>query len=34
MGGYEQNPVPWAENGIPEGFHFTLLDPDWDHFGP
>ena len=19
-------------HGIPEGFHFTLLDPDWDHF--
>ncbi len=34
MGGYEQNPIPWAEAGIPEGFHFTLLDPDWDHFGP
>jgi 4-methylaminobutanoate oxidase (formaldehyde-forming) len=34
MGGYEENPVPWAENGIPNGFHFTLLDPDWDHFGP
>ncbi len=34
MGGYEQNPVPWAEDGIPEGFHFALLDPDWDHFGP
>ncbi len=34
MGGYEQNPVPWAEDGIPDGFHFTLLDPDWDHFGP
>ena len=34
MGGYEPNPVPWAHDGIPEGFHFTLLDPDWDHFGP
>ena len=34
MGGYEQNPVPWAEDGIPAGFHFTLLDPDWNHFGP
>jgi sarcosine dehydrogenase len=32
MGGYERNPRPWAEDGIPEGFHFTLLDPDWDHF--
>jgi 4-methylaminobutanoate oxidase (formaldehyde-forming) len=26
--------VPWAENGIPDGFHFTLLDTDWDHFAP
>jgi 4-methylaminobutanoate oxidase (formaldehyde-forming) len=34
MGGYEPNPIPWAENGIPEGFHFTLLDNDWDHFEP
>ncbi len=32
MGGYEPNPIPWAENGIPEGFSFSLLDPDWDHF--
>jgi 4-methylaminobutanoate oxidase (formaldehyde-forming) len=32
MGGYEPDPKPWAERGIPEGFHFTLLDPDWDHF--
>ena len=32
MGGYEPNPLPWAEEGIPEGFHFTLLDGDWDHF--
>ncbi|MCP3987145.1 MAG: FAD-dependent oxidoreductase [bacterium] len=32
MGGYEPNPMPWAQDGIPEGFHFTLLDPDFDHF--
>jgi sarcosine dehydrogenase len=32
MGGYEPDPKPWAEGGIPDGFHFTLLDPDWDHF--
>ena len=32
MGGYEPDPVPWAERGIPEGFHFALLQPDWDHF--
>ena len=32
MGGYEPNPVPWAVDGIPEGFHYTLLDSDFDHF--
>ncbi|MBT4932142.1 MAG: GcvT family protein [Rhodospirillaceae bacterium] len=32
MGGYEPNPIPWAEDGIPEGFNFSLLDSDWDHF--
>lgn len=32
MGGYEPDPIPWAIGGIPEGFHFSLLDPDWDHF--
>jgi sarcosine dehydrogenase len=34
MGGYEPNPIPWAQNGIPDGFNFTLLDNDWDHFEP
>jgi len=34
MGGYEPNPIPWAENGIPENFQFSLLNPDWDHFEP
>ncbi len=32
MGGYEPNPIPWAVDGIPEGFHFTLLEDNWDHF--
>ena len=32
MGGYEPNPIPWASEGIPEGFHFSLLDSDFDHF--
>ncbi len=32
MGGYEPNPIAWAEQGIPEGFNFTLLDSNWDHF--
>ncbi|MCB1492669.1 MAG: GcvT family protein, partial [Rhodobiaceae bacterium] len=34
MGGYEPNPKPWAVDGIPDGFHFTLLDSDFDHFEP
>ncbi len=34
MGGYEQNPIPWAENGIPDGFHFSLLESNWSHFEP
>lgn len=32
MGGYEQNPIPWAKDGIPTGFHYTLLDSNYDHF--
>jgi 4-methylaminobutanoate oxidase (formaldehyde-forming) len=32
-GGYEPNPKPWATSGIPEGFHFTTLPPDLDHYG-
>jgi 4-methylaminobutanoate oxidase (formaldehyde-forming) len=32
MGGYEPDPKPWAEEGIPPGFSFSLLDPDFDHF--
>lgn len=34
MGGYEPNPIPWAVDGIPEDFHFSLLDSDFDHFEP
>jgi sarcosine dehydrogenase len=34
MGGYEPDPLDWAKDGIPEGFHWTLLDADWDHFQP
>ena len=34
MGGYEPNPKPWAEQGLPERFEFQLLDEDWDHFEP
>ena len=32
MGGYEPDPKPWAVNGIPSGFHYTLLECDFDHF--
>ncbi|WP_050526436.1 GcvT family protein [Pseudorhodobacter aquimaris] len=32
MGGYEPNPIPWANNGIPKGFHYSLLDSNFDHF--
>jgi sarcosine dehydrogenase len=34
MGGYEPNPIPWALDGIPAGFHFALLDSNSDHFEP
>ena len=32
MGGYEPDPVSWAEDGIHDDFHFSLLPPDWDQF--
>ena len=32
MGGYEPNPLSWAEEGIPANFNGTLLPPDWEHF--
>ena len=32
MGGYEPNPKPWATAGVPGGFNFKLLEPDYDHF--
>ncbi|MEQ8922042.1 MAG: FAD-dependent oxidoreductase [Roseovarius sp.] len=32
MGGYEPNPIPWAVDGIPEGFHYSLLDSNYEHF--
>ncbi len=34
MGGYEPNPMTWAENGIPAGFEFQLLENDLEHFEP
>ncbi|QFR31816.1 FAD-dependent oxidoreductase [Ancylobacter sp. TS-1] len=33
-GGYEPNPIPWAQKGIPDGFHFSLLQENWEHFEP
>jgi len=32
MGGYERNGIPWAVNGVDNGFISQLLDPDFDHF--
>ena len=34
MGGYEPNPIPWAEDGFPEGFEFQLLPNNLEHFEP
>ncbi len=34
MGGYEPDPIPWAAEGLPDGFHFSLLDVDVGHFEP
>ncbi len=34
IGGYEPNPIAWAQDGLPADFSFTLLDADWDHFEP
>jgi len=32
VGGYEDNPILWAPEGVPDNFQFTLLDPDFEHF--
>ncbi len=32
MGGYERNGIPWAVDGVDNGFISQLLDPDFDHF--
>ncbi|MEM7270802.1 MAG: FAD-dependent oxidoreductase, partial [Pseudomonadota bacterium] len=34
MGGYEPNPIPWAQDGVPDPFDFQLLESDFDHFEP
>ena len=32
MGGYEPNPIGWAEQGIPQDFVFQLLPDNFEHF--
>lgn len=32
MGGYEPNPIPWANDGVPKNFDFQLLQSNFDHF--
>ena len=32
MGGFEAVAKPWGADGIPQDYHFSLLDPDWEHF--
>lgn len=32
MGGYERNGIPWAIDGVSNGFVSQLLEPDFDHF--
>src|SRR5271165_6061045 len=34
MGGYEPNPIPWAQKGFPKNFEFQLLGSNFDHFTP
>ena len=34
MGGYERQPLPWAEAGVPAGWSFSLLDPNYEQFEP
>jgi len=32
MGGYERDPMPWALDGVPNGFEAQLLSEDWPRF--
>ncbi|MBK1669591.1 FAD-dependent oxidoreductase [Rhodovibrio sodomensis] len=34
MGGYERQPLPWAEGGVPAAWSFSLLDPNYEQFEP
>jgi 4-methylaminobutanoate oxidase (formaldehyde-forming) len=33
-GGYEREPAPWGQDGIPADFNHRLLPPDWERFAP
>ena len=32
FGGYEPNPISWAQDDVPSTFEFQLFEDDWDHF--
>ena len=32
IGGYEQNPIAWTKEDVPDEFSFQLFEDDWDHF--
>jgi sarcosine dehydrogenase len=32
FGGYEPDPISWAQNPVPANFEFQLFEDDWDHF--
>ncbi|SON58276.1 Aminomethyltransferase [Hartmannibacter diazotrophicus] len=34
MGGYEADPIPFANGHIPDHFEFQLLEENWGHFEP
>ena len=34
LGPFERDPLPWALDGIPKGFHSRLLPPDLDRISP
>ncbi|MBK1698125.1 GcvT family protein [Rhodovibrio salinarum] len=34
MGGYERQPLSWAEASVPDGWSFSLLDPNYEQFEP
>lgn len=32
LGAFQQTSKPWLVDRVPDGFAFSLLEPDWDHF--